>query len=256
MIPESVEPLSASRWAIRNLTLGASLLCAILPVAPVRADTVLVLAALDNTLFESSTGASSNGVGPYFFVGENNQGNVRRGVLAFDVTGVLPANAVIDSVSLQLHLSNPGDTVERTLSAHRVLAGWGEGTSTSERGEGAESTAGDATWIHRIYPDILWTNPGGDFATIPSATATVAGIGFHVLESAGLADDVRAWVADPSLAFGWLLVGEENVPGAAQRFDSRENSVAANQPRLFVHYHSIPDPVLNTSWGRIKADHR
>jgi hypothetical protein len=112
------------REALVSGLLHAAALCVLAGLA--RAETVEVVAALDNTLFESTTGSSSNGAGPYILVGQNNQGNDRRGVVAFDLAGVLPGNAVIDSVSLRLHLSNPLDTTERSLSVHRLLASWGE----------------------------------------------------------------------------------------------------------------------------------
>src|SRR6266511_5476316 len=67
--------------------------------------TVAISASQDNTLYESATGATSNGVGEYLFTGRTKDGFIRRTVIAFDVAGSIPAGATISSVTLQLHLS-------------------------------------------------------------------------------------------------------------------------------------------------------
>ena len=43
---------------------------------------VTLQAAKDNTLYESETGALSNGSGQNFFTGKTNGGNIRRGLVA------------------------------------------------------------------------------------------------------------------------------------------------------------------------------
>src|SRR5207247_9985452 len=92
---------------------------------------------------------------------------VRRGLIAFDVAGSVPAGSTITSAQLQLSMSltiaGPID-----VSLHRALADWGQGTSFSTAGGGgmgAPATPGDATWTLRFFPATPWTNPGGDFAT-------------------------------------------------------------------------------------------
>ncbi len=55
------------------------------------AQTEVHLPALkDNTLHQSTTGAFSNGMGAYFFVGRNNHGEVRRALISFDIAGNYP----------------------------------------------------------------------------------------------------------------------------------------------------------------------
>jgi len=49
-----------------------------------------IAASKDKTLFEDSTGMLSNGAEPNLFVGKNNLGEVRRGVIAFDVAANVP----------------------------------------------------------------------------------------------------------------------------------------------------------------------
>ena len=50
------------------------------PFAAARADTVVVTAVKDNTLYQHSSGTLSNGAGSYFFVGQTGQQRAVRGV--------------------------------------------------------------------------------------------------------------------------------------------------------------------------------
>lgn len=101
------------------------------------ASAVELTAVRDNTLFQDADGDTSNGAGPGFFAGLNNQGRIRRALLAFDIAGQVPAGAVIDSVVLSLEVTSAPDTVARLFTLHRVLANWGEGNSSSTGGSGA-----------------------------------------------------------------------------------------------------------------------
>ena len=61
----------------------------------------------DNTLYEydAAEGDHSNGAGFHFFAGENGMGELRRGVLAFDLAGTIPAGSTITAVSLSMNMS-------------------------------------------------------------------------------------------------------------------------------------------------------
>ena len=63
---------------------------------------LIIQASKDNTLYESDTGALSNGKGAHFFVGKTASGIIRRGLLAFDIAGNIESGASIDSVALIL----------------------------------------------------------------------------------------------------------------------------------------------------------
>ena len=155
-------------------------LATVLAVAPAvsRADLVTLGASQDNTIF-SEDGGLSNGAGDYFFAGRTKGTDgteVRRGLVAFDVAGALPAGSTINSVTLTLYMSR-SRTQDEIVDLHRILADWGEGTSHAdgEEGKGAVATPGDATWSHRLWPGTPWGSPGGDFAASPSASAVVGG---------------------------------------------------------------------------------
>ena len=212
---------------------------AALSLSAAHADVISLQASRDNTLFESTSGATSNGAGPNVYAGRNSQGALRRALLRFDLSAI-PAGATITGVSLTLFASQTqGPAVEMGL--HRTLADWGEGTSSSMGGQGAPSQPGDATWIHTFFNASLWATSGGDFASPASATQSVFEAGSYTWNStAALVADAQGWLNSPASNFGWTLAGGESVIGTAKRFESRENAILANRPVLNVEY--IPAP--------------
>lgn len=203
----------------------------------------------DNTLYQNFDVALSNGSGTGMFVGVPNNGSIYRALMSFDLSSI-PAGSTITGVTLRLNMSRTSHPASTPFSLHRVLASWGEGASNATFGGGglgAEAADGDATWFYRFYnfanpgASIAWTNPGGDFAPTASATTNVGGLGFYSWSSAGMIADVQAWLDNPSSNFGWMLRGGESENGTSRRFDTRENGVANNRPRLTITY-VIPAP--------------
>ena len=172
------------------------------------------------------------------FTGRTRDGFKRRAVIAFDLTGSVPAGATINSVSLQLHVSRVSNNTLRTTSLHRLLADWGEGTSNAgqNEGQGAPSTTNDATWIHRFYPSTFWTAAGGDFAAGASASTGITSTGLYTWSSSAMVVDAQGWLNNPGTNFGWLIEGDESVVETAKRLDTRENGQTANRPGLLVDY--------------------
>ena len=129
------------------------------------ATTIDINPSKDNTLYQyvSADGDRSNALGDHFFAGTTAEGETRRGVIAFDIAGSIPAGSTITSVTLTLNMSRTVSG-ERTVELHKLLADWGEGTSiaSGEEGDGAPATANDATWRHRFYDTIFWTTEGGE----------------------------------------------------------------------------------------------
>ena len=221
--------------------------------ARTHAESVSLDAVGDNTLYESPTGARSNGIGQHFFAGRTaeNDSSLRRGLVRFDAGENLPENATVVSATLFLHLSitSPGT---RPVSLHRALNAWGEGTSDAPlmEGVGTAATPGDATWLHRVRPSLFWSAPGGDFTTVPSAVTQVTDVGDYEWSSPELTADVQAWVTQPSIDFGWILIGDERIPSTAKRFDSRENPNPGVRPRLVVEFTTTtdaPDPAARSA---------
>lgn len=204
------------------------------PRATADTHTVTLTPTHDNTLYEAELGRVSNGAGDHLFAGTTAKSEIRRGLVAFDL-GSIPAGSTVLTATLTLTMSKTtaGDVV---VGVHAAEAEWGEGESDAagEEGAGALATPGDATWLYRLFDTAEWAQPGGDFAAVPSATATVGGPGAYAWSSPGLAADVARWLAGGG-NHGWVLVGDEAAPATAKRFDSRENA-PAQRPRLVVTY--------------------
>jgi len=205
--------------------------------------TVEIRPTKDNTLYDSSDDLS-NGGGSHIFIGTNNNGEFRRGVIQFDVASNIPAGSTIDSVMLTLHVSRvPNIDASHEYSLHRLLADWGEGGSDagSNGGRGADPEENDATWFVRFFPDVDWEEPGGDFASSVSATQNVPAAEdiFVSWSSEDLIADVQGWLDDSATNFGWIIIGDESTTQTARRFDSRENSDESVQPVLRVSFSGV-----------------
>lgn len=216
----------------------------VLPTSPTSTDDPLVVRLLpdqDNSLFETNDGSLSNGAGERLFAGVTGSGFRRRALLRFDLS-VLPPMATILDAQLQLEVSKvPFLPPVTNFAVHRVLAGWGEGASDAlaEEGTGAPSEPGDATWLHRYYPNEFWTTPGGDFDPVSSAREKWgAGLGPITWSDGGLRQDVQRWVSGFAPNHGWLIKAvHETNPLNAKRFNSREFAADPTQrPVLTITY--------------------
>src|SRR6266850_5606288 len=194
----------------------------------------------DNTLYEydPAEGDHSNGAGFHFFAGENGMGELRRGVLAFDVGGTIPVGSTITAVSLTMNMSMT-PTGARTVELHKLLADWGEGTSHAPMGEGdgAPATPNDATWRHRFFDSVFWTAQDGDFSATVSASQSVGATGHYTWSSAQMVADVQSWLDNPASNSGWLVLGDETTIATAKRFDTRES---ASPPMLTIEFMRAP----------------
>src|SRR5687768_16258624 len=93
------------------------------------ADLVTLTPSRDNTIYQDVQRAS--GVGPGVLIGATAaSGEIRRGLIAFDLSASVPAGAVVNSVSLTFTLTKSGP-LSGQLNLHRALANWGEGASNA-----------------------------------------------------------------------------------------------------------------------------
>jgi hypothetical protein len=202
--------------------------------------TVNIGASKDNTLIEDPNGSFSNGAGPSFFVGRvgtTGGGTIRRGVIAFNVAGIIPSGATITSVTLTLNMSQTTDLNSETIELHRTLQDWGEGTSFATGGSGTFSTTGDATWVHTFYNTSFWGAPGGNFSGTISASRAVGGVAAYTWGSTTqMVSDVQSWLDNPATNFGWTVTGNEENLQTAKRFDTKENPTPSVRPKLTVVY--------------------
>ena len=215
------------------------------------AATININPSKDNTLYEyvPADGDRSNGIGDHFFAGETGMSELRRGVLAFDLAGNIPAGSTITSATLSMHMSRTALSDARTVELHKLLADWGEGTSdaSGNEGQGAPATTNDATWRHRFFNSIFWATQGGDFSGTVSASQSVGAIGDYTWSSDQMVADVQSWLDNPTSNFGWLVLGDESTSTTAKRFDSRES---ASPPVLTIEYTtatSTPTPTATAT---------
>ncbi len=202
----------------------------------------------DVTLFDPQCEKAS-GSGDYLFAGNTNGQGRRRALLHFDIAGSLPPGAVIQSVTLTLHMSQT-NTGTRTFTLHRLQQDWGEGASNSGSpgGGGGPALNNDATWCYRFYnqgdpgASPVWSPYGGEFDTTASASAGVDGVDFYSWTSPQMVADVQSWLDNPASNFGYILIGQEGTLQTAKRFDSRTNPTINLRPVLLVEYGPPPAP--------------
>jgi len=212
----------------------------------VRGDLITFTPSQDNSVFaENNNSAGAKG---FAFVGVTNGvagTTIRRAFMQFNVAGI-PSGSVINSVTLNLERAFSGPSAGNDiLQLHPVLQSWGEGTSTGggQGGTGYAPSANSLTWNHRFFSSQFWTTPGGDIGPT-SGTLTLDGnASFVVPSQAGMVADVQNWVNNASSNFGWALrYRDENTPGTARQFYSREATNANVRPTLTVDYTAIPEP--------------
>jgi hypothetical protein len=226
--------------------LGLSMLMSVPAVADVYF-TEQIPASQDSTLIDDPEGARSNGAGPYFYVGltgGNDGGGIRRGLIHFDMEGVIPEQARIEDVALHLYASNAPDVAEK-VRLYAAMQDWGEGASCGNGGKGAAATTGDATWLHTFYDTDAWEEPGGDRARPASARETVDNMGSYSWRSNRRKKDVQRWVEQPQTNFGWLLIGDERSTRSVVAFASRESTTcgANGMPT------GLPEPLLEVTYS-------
>ena len=142
------------------------------------ADTVILEASKDNTIF-SDNNSASNGSGTALFCGK---GTASESLPACP-SGLsgrspdIPEGATIDSVTLTLRV-NQSRASATDFSLHKLTSDWGEGASTAggigqSLGQGGQAQTGDATWNRTFFNTQSWNSVGGDFVAVLSATASV-----------------------------------------------------------------------------------
>ena len=212
-----------------------------------RAASISLGAGKDNTLFENADGNLSSGAGPHVYsglTGNQDDFNIRRSLLAFDVAGGIPAGSTINSAELTLEMTKKQAAAGSMLTGlHRLTSDWGEGASFSPAGAGAAAAVGDATWLHTFSPGSSWGTAGGDFGGAASATLSVDALGSYTWGStAALVADVQDMLDNPGTDFGWVLIGDEATENSARQFGSRENGNSEYRPTLLIEYTEVPEP--------------
>jgi hypothetical protein len=196
---------------------------------------VEVTPMIDNTMFRDSD--VSNGLGEFIFTGNTNKDVKKRALVKFDLTETVPEGTTVDSVSLTLIPTKvkPGST---EVEVFILTTEWGEGTSKAEDGDGkgAPATKDDATWSFAKFSSFPWVKKGGDFAIESSASNSVSEGTDAVFRSDQLTLDVNFWLKNPSLNFGWILIGDESKTATSVKFVSKDHDDNEKWPTLKLYY--------------------
>jgi hypothetical protein len=251
------------RLRVRVCCLAAFVLWLALGIAPVRAGlSTNLYPAADTGLFEN---APTNNLGGMTFVPVGTTAVLTRcrALFRFDIAGALPANAIVNAVTLRLIVTQ-GSAITNFSALSRALVDWGEGTGVGGPGRGslgAPATEGEATWFARFFSTntpILWAAPGAlagmDFNISPSAIGPLGPTGStNDFASPEMAADVQLWLNNPASNFGWILVATNESPDyPAVRVATREDPV--NTPVLTIDY-SLPNaPPVLTGVGLTNGD--
>jgi len=213
-------------------------------VAAAPGDTVTITPTKDNTLYEDPLAEKSNGAGQFMYVGNTSTNVVkRRGLVAFNVSGAVPAGSTITAVNLRMNMTKT-IAISREVSVHRARQNWGEGTSnaTVNPGQGTTPTTNDATWNFAFYPATPWSTPGGVFEAAASTTLMVGDVAQYTWPSTPqFVADVQDMLDNPATNFGWVLVGNEQLAQTAKQFNTRQ-ATAATRPALIITYSPPPGP--------------
>jgi SprB repeat len=213
----------------------------------VTAGSANITASKDNSIYEETV-TNSNGAGEYLVAGMTNAGFRNRALLAFDIAANVPAGASITGAILTMTVTHTsGASGPQAHFLHRLFENWGEGTSAnnSQPGQGAPATTNDATWLKNFFPNSDWSDVGGTFNTLESASSTVNNPGVYTWSSAGMTQDIQSWYSNTSSNYGWLLRSTETGNRQAKRYGSKQNPVSTNRPELTVNY--VPVVISNTS---------
>ena len=221
--------MNAFRFALLGFALGVQ---QTLPAA--RADFTAVLgASKDNTIFDNVPNNSGGGAAG-LFSGTNNSTQKRRGLIALNISGSVPAGSTITGVELSMYLANAPNTNNQTIGLHRLSVDWGENTADTSSpavtgaGNGVTALPNDATWNENFFGSSSWPTAGatGSFNATASGTTVVGGPIDNQqkwLSTATLITDVQSWLDNPSTNFGWAIINaNESSNQTAKAFYSRQ----------------------------------
>ena len=178
--------------------------------------------------------------GFHLFAGKMAIGELRRGVLAFDIAGNIPVGSTITGVTFSMNMSRTPINVAYPVELQSCLP-----TGVKELRRHPERKAmepGHPQRCNMAAPFLrhdFWAAEGGDFSATVSASQSVGVVGPYTWSSQQMVADVQDWLDNPAGNFGWLVLGLEKPTMTVKRFDTRES---ANPPVLTIEYASSSRP--------------
>lgn len=210
-------------------------------------ESVTIIASKDTTIYEGSE--TSDGAGDFLWVGTDVTfsgpfitDRERRALLAFDLTGKVPATANIDQVDIQLRAQGFRGS-NRTVSIRRVASSpagtWLEGDAIGPGDEfsGAVPSGASATYGFRKIESIPWTVTGGDPIGSFLDSKNFSVLGDLAFSSIALDNAVQDMVATGEDQDGFVLSMFNLFPSTDQgvQFDSSDHfGSGTSRPRMMV----------------------
>jgi spore coat protein A len=206
-------------------------------VAAALAATAIINPSQDTTM-AADFPDNSSGACDSIFAGNTDNSAARRALLHFDILSKVPAGSTINSVTLSMAVTRGSNHPDRTMSLHRVIKTWGEGTNgcgTRGGGQGEPAVDGAATWNSAMHNQAGWSSPGGDYDPVASGSVLVNNTTpvWDSDSNPAMVSDVQDWLDNPTNNDGWVLIGDETTKTTTRRFDSREGSTP---PALEVNF--------------------
>ncbi len=220
-------------------------------------NTVILESIKDNSIYSENDNSNAQGIDLFSGRTQGQMGSgIRRALIQFDLSGSIPSDGIIESVSLTLFANKRGaptnDTSVDTF-LHRLNRDWGEGNSVGA-GQGGAPTLGDSTWNFNFFESENWTTPGGDFETTPSATQTLSETGLITWSSLAMIADTQTWLDNPEQNFGWILIVDDSITGSSTQFDSKESVTAENRPMLEIQFSGEGQDLILEGTGNVVGE--
>lgn len=149
---------------------------------------------------------------------------VAKGLLRFDLTGILPNNVEILAANLKLYADAVGPAM--TVNLHPLLRPWSEATATYDL-----AASGQA-----------WAQPGGkpgqDWANQPAAAFDIPAA--EGVVTASVIDAVRDWMQNPASNQGLVLLPASASYNSARTLHTGQHTNLATRPLLEIIYRPLP----------------
>jgi hypothetical protein len=149
-----------------------------------------------------------------------------RTLLVWDLSSIVPPNAIVQSATLGLYLQDEANGTPLSVGVHRVTTPWTVSTNWNEADTG-----------------VPWTSTGGDFAAAPDATTTVGG-STGVGATWNLTALVQGWVNGSVVNDGMLLEGAGGTN--VLHFATTSAPQTSQMPYLDVTYVTSPETTITS----------
>ena len=163
--------------------------------------------------------------GEHLFAGRTDDGLIRRGVIAFDLTNSVPAGSVITAVTLSLYCSRTKDASE-TVTLHRCAGEAGVKARPTPSRKRVKASRPPSTTPHGFIGSILprsGLSPAACSSPAPAPRPQSRVKAFYSWTSdrprgrcAGMGETT------PALTSAGLIKGGEGATKTVKRFDTRE----------------------------------